>query len=383
MNNYTELRSLDKVVLIDYLTFNIDDFRVMKWSKNNFGIEDERFDELLGILGFKKEVNNIQSDIPLNGFTNGLLVNQFTRIGFGGIQSNGRYVTSIEMSGQACREFEKYSGHTWLELLTNIFGYESFRISRLDFAIDDFTANEISLPYIRNLVEQGMYSSNSRHFSHVSSGIKNSDDITTAGFTIYIGKKGGNQLAIYDKLRERIHQGYEVQTDVWNRYEMRFVHDKAFAVLQHYYLALETNNDFDLKEYVQGLLLAFLDLKDPDDTNSRIRRKKTNPRWIEFLESITKLDIKARIKEPPTYQRKLEWLKSDMGSSFAELIISQDFDGAQRIFYEAVVDTIDNLNSKKVARLDQYLMENDKERFTEDRAEQIKSIIKSIIGLDD
>lgn len=385
MNDYTELRLLDKVVLIDYLTVNIDDFRVVKYGRNDYRIQDDSFQELLEILGYKREIDNLQAYLPLHGFTNGYLLNQFTRISWGGehIKSHGRYVVSIEMSGQALREFEKYSGHTWLDLLRKIFSYESFRISRCDFAIDDFSGKEIDLPYIRDLVEKGLYSSNSRYGSHVSSWEKRSDELATAGYTIYIGKKGGNQLAIYDKLRERLFQGYEVETEAWNRYEMRFVQEKAFAVLEHYYLALESNNDFDLKEYVQGLLLAFLDLKDINDKNSRIRRRKTDPRWLSFLESISKIDIKARVKEPPTFDRKLTWVKSSLASTFAELIITQDFDGAQRMFYKGVEEAIDELDSKKIARLNQYMLENNKDIFDEKRAKEIKSLIKSILGLEE
>lgn len=385
MNDYTELRLLDKVVLIDYLTVNIDDFRVIKLAGNDYRIKDERFDALLEILGYRPEMNNIQPQMFNRGFTNGFLLNQWTRIHYGGeqVRSHGNYVVSIEMSGQACREFEKYSGHTWLDLFRVIFSYDSFRISKLDFAIDDFKGTEISLPYIRNLVEQGLYSSNSRKFTTMSSGEKKSDEVTSSGFTIYIGVRGGNQLAMYDKLRERLSAGYEVETDCWNRYELRFVHEKAFAVLEQYYLALETDNDYDLKQLVQGLLLDFMDLKDENDKNTRIRRKKTNPRWLLFLESISKINIKARVKEPPTYERKLKWLDESMGSTWTELILAKDFHGLQELIYRKVLETIDDLKPNKFARLNQYLIENEQKTIDADRIHEIKKLIKSILGDDE
>ena len=120
MYSYTELRSLDKVVLIDYLTVNIDDFRVIKYGKNDYRIKDERFDKLLEVLGFIPELNNLESQLFNRGFTNGFLLNQFTRIHYGGeqVRSHGKYVVSLEMSGQACREFEKYLGYLdWISLL--------------------------------------------------------------------------------------------------------------------------------------------------------------------------------------------------------------------------------------------------------------------------
>lgn len=382
MNDYTELRVLDKVVLIDYLTVNIDDFRVIKQGRNDYRIMDERFNELTKVLGHIPESNNMQPQVFNRGFTNGYLLNQFIRIHYGGeqVKSHGRYTVSIEMSGQACREFEKYSGHTWLDLFRMIFKYESFRISRLDFAVDDFKGTEISLPYIRELVEKGLYTSNSRKGSAVSSWEKNSDEVTTAGLTIYIGAKGGNQLAIYDKLRERIGLGMEVETDCWNRYEMRFVHEKAYAVLEYYYLALETNNDYDLKQYVQGLLLDFMDLKDETDKNSRIRRKATNPKWIEFLESINKIDIKRRVKEPPTFQRKLKWIDESMGSTFVELALAKDLHGLQELICRKVLDSIDDLEPKKLARLNQYMIETEQDQITDDRIVVIKKLIKQILG---
>lgn len=385
MNDYTELRLLDKVVLIDYLTVNIDDFRVIKQGRNDYRIMDERFNELVKVLGFIPESNNMQPQVFNRGFTNGYLLNQFIRIHYGGeqVKSHGRYTVSVEMSGQACREFEKYSGHSWLDLFRMIFKYESFRISRLDFAIDDFKGTEISLPYIRDLVERGLYTSNSRKGSAVSSWEKNSDEVTTAGLTIYIGAKGGNQLAIYDKLRERIGLGLEVETDCWNRYEMRFVHEKAYAVLEYYYLALETNNDYDLKQYVQGLLRDFMDLKDENDKNSRIRRKETNPKWLDFLESIHKIDIKRRVKEPPTFQRKLKWIDESMGSTFVELVLAKDLHGLQELIYRKVLDSIDDLEPKKLARLNQYMIETEQDQISDDRIEQVKKLIKRILGDDE
>lgn len=385
MNDYTELRLLDKVVLIDYLTVNIDDFRVIKQGRNDYRIMDERFNELTKVLGFIPESNNMQPQVFNRGFTNGYLLNQFIRIHYGGeqVKSHGRYTVSVEMSGQACREFEKYSGHTWLDFFRMIFKYESFRISRLDFAIDDFKGTEISLPYIRELVERGLYTSNSRKGSAVSSWEKNSDEVTTAGLTIYIGAKGGNQLAIYDKLRERIGLGLEVETDCWNRYEMRFVHEKAYAVLEYYYLALETNNDYDLKLYVQGLLRDFMDLKDENDKNSRIRRKATNPKWLDFLESIHKIDIKRRVKEPPTFQRKLKWIDESMGSTFVELVLAKDLHGLQELIYRMVLDSIDDLEPKKLARLNQYMIETEQDQISDDRIAQLKKLIKQILGDDE
>lgn len=382
MNDYTELRLLDKVVLIDYLTVNIDDFRVIKQGRNDYRIMDERFTDLVKVLGFIPESNNMQPQVFNRGFTNGYLLNQFIRIHYGGeqVKSHGRYTVSVEMSGQACREFEKYSGHTWLDLFRMIFKYESFRISRLDFAIDDFKGTEISLPYIRDLVERGLYTSNSRKGSAVSSWEKNSDEVTTAGLTIYIGAKGGNQLAIYDKLRERIGLGLEVETDCWNRYEMRFVHEKAYAVLEYYYLALETNKDYELKQYVQGLLRDFMDLKDENDKNSRIRRKETNPKWLDFLESIHKIDIKRRVKEPPTFERKLKWIDESLGSTFVELVLAKDLHGLQELIYRKVLDSIDDLEPKKLARLNQYMIETEQDQISDDRIEQLKKLIKRILG---
>ena len=384
MNEYTELRSLDKVVLIDYLTVNIDDFRVVKYGKNDYRIQDDKFQELAKLLGYIPEAKNMQYEPGLHTFTNGIRIGQFIRINYGGehVKSHGRYVVSVEMTGQACREFEKHSGHTWLELFRMIFGFESFRISILDFAIDDFKGTEISLPYIRNLVEQGLYTSNSRIGSHVSSWKKNSDELITAGYTIYIGAKGGNQLAIYDKLRERLSAGHEVETDCWNRYEMRFVQEKAYAVLEHYYLALETNNDFDLKHLVQGLLLDFMDLKDANDKNARIRRRKTDDRWTMFLESISKIDIKKRVKEPPTLEKKFRWFDNSMGSTMTELVLAKDFHGMQRVVYESILDAIDSLDSKKLSRINEYMKEHENELVDSDRLTQVKNMIKSILDLD-
>jgi hypothetical protein len=232
------------------------------------------------------------------------------------------------------------------------------------------------------LVGQGLYTSNSRLGSHVSSWKKNSDELITAGYTIYIGAKGGNQLAIYDKLRERLSAGHEVDTECWNRYEMRFVQEKAYAVLEHYYLALETSKDFDFKQLVQALLRDFMDLKDPNDKNSRIRRKATDPRWLMFLESVSKIDIEKRIKEPPSLEKKFKWFNNSMGSTMTELILAKDFHGMQRVIYESILDAIDTLDSKKLSRINEYMKEHENDAVDDDRLAQVKNMIKSILDLD-
>ncbi len=403
---------LDKVALIDYLTVSFYDFNIKQVGRNEYIVDDERYTDLLFILGYRGAMKNIQQYMPLHGFTNGYLINEYIRISYGGehVKSNGRYTLSVEMSGKACREFERYSGHTWLDYFEFIYSQDFFKISRIDWAIDDFTGKEISLPYIRNLVEQGMYSSLTRKGNFYYSWEKKADTMYTAGFTINIGVKGGNQLRIYDKRHEQMSQGNQVQYDVWNRYELEMHDDKATEVLNHYYLILkqqkilddaqyekvlnktsqddqltidkedgsrDTKED-DLKNFVRGLLFDFLDLKDPLDKNSRIRRKKTDPKWIDFLDSISKMKIAANANHVPSFDVKLKWINESLPTTFSELLIAKDIEGLLDKVYELVLSGFENLTPKKIARLNDYLLANGKERVTDKSLEDYANMIKCI-----
>jgi hypothetical protein len=384
MNEFTENRVIDKVVLIDYLTVSFYDFNIVKWGPNEYRIKDDRYEELLKILGYREEFSNMQNTIPLKGFTNGVLINEHTYISYGGehVKSHSNYTLSVEMSGQACREFEKYSGHSWVDYFEYIYAHGSCKVTRMDFALDDFAGNEIQLPYIKDLVEQGMYSSLSRKFDIHVSGERKGEEVHSTGYTIYIGTKGNNQLAIYDKKLERMNKGFAVGYDVWNRYELRLVGEKATETLNQYYLALKSNQDdygYDLKKFVQGLMYQFLDLKDPQDRNTRVRRKATDPKWEKFLDSIAKIDIKLDKKELPSYEIKKEWLQKDMASSIAELILAEDFLGFQKTIYEMVLNSIGSLSPKKIQRLNDYLITNNQPRITEKRINEVVDIVRTML----
>lgn len=379
---------LDKVALIDYLTVSFYDFNIKRIGKKEYIIDDPRFQELISILGYSGSMGNVQQYMPLHGFEHGFLINEYTKISYGGehVKSHGRYTLSLEMSGLACREFERYSGHQWVDLLELVFSQVNFKITRVDWAFDDFTGAEISLPYIRSLVERGLYSSVTRKGFFYFSWEKKKDVLHTAGFTIYIGTRGSNHARIYDKRHEQLSKGNEVHHDCWNRYELELHDEKATEVLNHYYLALKQQDsetefksgDADLKSFVRGLLFNFLDLKDPADNNTRIRRKRTDPKWLAFLDSIAKVDINIQPKHIPSYDTKLKWIDKSLPTTFAELALAKDVEGLLDTVYDLVIAGLKNMKSKQRARINDYLITNGQERMDDNKISEFVDLIERL-----
>jgi hypothetical protein len=376
---------LDKVALIDYLTVSFYDFNIKQLGKNDYIINDERFQDLLFLLGYRGVMKNMQYSQPIHNFAHTILVNEFTKISYGGetTASNGRYTLSVEMSGKACREFERHSGHEWVDLFDFIFSQDDFKVSRVDFAIDDFTGAEITLPYIRDLLEKCLYSSPTRNGTFYSSWKRKNDSHYTAGYTLNLGVRGSNQLRIYDKRHEQLSQGLKVHHEIWNRYELEMHDEKATEVLNHYYLALlqqdtDDNRGADLKAFVQGLLRNFLDLKDPEDKNTRVRRKKTDPKWLAFLDSISKIDIRVQPKHIPSYDVKLKWIDKSLPTTFAELAMAKDIEGLLDTVYDLVITGLKNMKSKHRARINDYLITNGQERMDDNKISEFVDLIERL-----
>ena len=56
------------------------------------------------------------------------------------------------------------------------------------------------------------------------------------GTTIYMGSnKSDTMLRVYEKNYERQQRGYEVYTDIWNRWELVLKHEKQMILLISYW----------------------------------------------------------------------------------------------------------------------------------------------------
>jgi hypothetical protein len=126
------------------------------------------------------------------------------------------------------------------------------------------------------------------------------------------------------------------------------------------------------------LLFNFLDLKDPADNNTRIRRKRTDPKWLAFLDSIAKVDINIQPKHIPSYDTKLKWIDKSLPTTFAELALAKDVEGLLDTVYDLVIAGLKNMKSKQRARINDYLITNGQERMDDNKISEFVDLIERL-----
>lgn len=360
--SYVENPSFEKVVLIDYLTVSFDCFDI-RYKDNDYIIGNkDLFQRLLRILGYHDDPLMLQKEVSgLHGFTKGYRIGEFIRISYGGEQgksSSGEYPLSLEMSGQACREFEHYLKGDWLELFKFIFEYEEqIRVTTFHLATDDYTGNEIRFKTIRELYESKHFVTSFRKASYIRSDDIYSDQLYSTGETLYFGSRDGNQLVIYNKMAEMQEKGRqsEIKSDYHYRFELRFKGERSKLLVKTYLdLGLQKQSQ-EFMLFVASELLKAVEFKDPEDKNSRVRRKRIHPAWQAFLNNVSKSELTVKAPDETTIERKLKWFKEDMASTMIEFAAAKDFDGLENYIYQMMLDHIDDLKSKKVSRINNHL----------------------------
>ena len=165
---------------------------------------------------------------------------------------------SLDMSGQGCREFEQYSGLTWLDLLYNIFSSEgAVNFTRLDLAYDDHNGY-LSMSQLERDTRERNYLSKSK-----GAHIHWSDDqcVDLQGLTIEIGSRQSDVLIrIYDKAAER---GFRDRH--WIRVEIQLRHDRAHHAAQKIFQRDRVGL------IASGILNNYLSYRDPTTDQNKSR----------------------------------------------------------------------------------------------------------------
>lgn len=220
----------------------------------------------------------------------------------GPVNKNNLPTNFLDMSGQACREFERRGGD--YAKLYRFITLNGGNFTRNDGAIDVYTNKYFDMNKIGRYVDNGWYSSPS------SKGKVNRDwgdyGPTTEGIGYYFGSKYSNTLIlIYDKKLERFYNGVETFTPAWYRVEIRFKGDRADWFVQNFLLHYEKDNDFS---FIQEALYKYLKFKVPviisKSTGKRIKSKNKSVKdwcdalwWSRFL-NVSK-EAKFKQKELP------------------------------------------------------------------------------------
>ena len=338
---------LEKRILFDWVSYTFDTldynevfipgmhktFIDLMYTENN----DFILGTLFSILGVRDQVTNRlrdwkkyeQSEFAVNGFRFSFKIGEHIQINFAGPKSaNNRITTQILLPGQACRELIEYNRSDtkffWVELFSYLVTLGG-HFKRVDLAIDDFTGKEQNiynlLSYAKNRHFKGSYRS-CTIFEQL--GYINNQPISK-GFSMTFGSSGSNQCQIYDKNLERKSQNYETfGTDVWYRYEMRLVDDKADELVKSYLAVMSdiTDESTKLSNWAMSVLNGQIEFLEPPTSKDNQRwRWETLESWKNFTEAVGKITLHSHSKVEKTIDRKMKWYDRSIVSSNSQFFL--------------------------------------------------------------
>lgn len=225
----------------------------------------------------------------------------------------------ILMSGSGCRNYENFltiNKETWFDFLERVCRYD-MNFPRIDLAIDD-RKPYLHIPTLVQLTEEGMLSSQLRNISENGSGELGEEAMIHKGKSLYLGSKTSDfRIVFYEKGYEQAEKyGKEVDTD-WNRYELRFRHERAVKAVQ----ALIQYRDV-AKVALQVLNEKVRFLQKPENrTTTRKRLYPTYPPWEVFMQDVGKIKLTMN-PQKKTLERTWDWLTTSVSPSlkmFAEI----------------------------------------------------------------
>lgn len=275
----------DNRIIIDYLTF------VSKCDKKEtlikfLGLEDRNFIKTKGWYGYSQQL-----------YYDGI------HILYDGTPDMG---VCVEMSGQGCRNFEKWGTGDYLEIFSYINNNTDVNITRLDVAYDDFTGLLNFETLLRDIEEEN-YVSRFREF-HVERIY--SKDVSKRSFTIYCGSHSSEiMFRIYDKRAEQ--KAFSLEH--WLRFEIQLRRERACMFIK---LLLD---GVELQSLYAGVIKNYLRFVVRSETDCNLSRAETAKYWSDFLGEIDKVSL--FVAESDYTESNLErFVKSQCSSAIVSYI---------------------------------------------------------------
>lgn len=259
----------------------------------------------------------------------------------------------IDMSGQACRQYEEYmsrvDGWHWHNFISFILEQQG-KVSRIDLALDVFDDSSPSVRVLQDYVKRGQLSTKSHKFIEINSGRILDGKLT--GFTLYIGSSP-QILRIYDKKQERRDNADEVvNVEKWVRWELELTGKKAMQV------ALQISNGKPLNAIVKGVLSAHYCFKTQSKEVIDFHNKSRLPTmrwWEEFIGGIEAIPLKVQ-RDKLTLKKKKNWVENSTVKS-----ISMLYESFRRVYGEKYAEhylkELIRMGKEKITESDQTLIE--------------------------
>ena len=281
----------------------------------------------------------------------------------------------IELKGQGCREFENRSNKTWNDLFSFFLIRLHGNPTRIDIAIDDYDGTHSNITKIKEILDKGNYTTSFRKKYYKLMGCEQE------GWSLQFGShKSTIMLVIYDKLKEQMSKGNEVNQEFWTRYELRYMKDRAYDVVLNYIEQGEEN----FNKYSYGLLYSMLDLKKENNySEHNIMQADTISWWKHFLQEVEKSEIvKYKIKSNniDTYKT---WVLPIITTYFIVTYLhnGRDFNLTYIKQLEEILGYIEKVDKKKVKKINNYQEEVAQTKISIKDINDLQSSIKEFISL--
>lgn len=184
----------------------------------------------------------------------------------------------LNMSGQACREFETFSRSLDWPMFFSRLELLDGNVTRLDLAYDDRTG-VILLPRLAMDIADRNFIGHARRSERLYS--DNIDD-DIQGLTVYVGsRKSALYIRIYDKAAER---GYHPSECHWVRVEIQMRDDRAMMA------ARSVATDPNIGNVFAGILSNYLRVLQPT-CDSNKSRWPTAEYWQRILHDVASLRL--------------------------------------------------------------------------------------------
>lgn len=296
----------------------------------------------------------------------------------GSVNVDGLPTNFLEMSGQACRDFEARGGN-YVELfkfLTN----ENANFTRTDSAIDVFTNKYFTIDKLIRYVKKGWYASPLGKGSYIFSW--KDHGLTYEGESLYFGSKSSNTLInIYDKLLERFAHGVETFYPAWYRVEIRFKQERAKWFVTNFLDHAESDNDFS---FISEALYKTLKFKVPVIENSKGEKVKTRNQlrrvwcdakwWTRFLNIATEAEFSSKEQRELSIERNKRHIARSDSKILARLFFT-DPDNFFTDIMELVYLSHEKLDTVDFTAINKY---RKKHNMTEVNSEDIYEITKKL-----
>lgn len=281
----------------------------------------------------------------------------------------------IELKGQGCREFENRSNKTWNDLFSFFLIRLHGNPTRIDIAIDDYDGTHSNITKIKEILDKGNYTTSFRKKYYKLMGCEQE------GWSLQFGShKSTIMLVIYDKLKEQMSKGNEVNQEFWTRYELRYMKDRAYDVVLNYIEQGEEN----FNKYSYGLLYSMLDLKKENNySEHNIMQADTISWWKHFLQEVEKSEIvKYKIKSNniDTYKA---WVLPIITTYFIVTYLhnGRDFNLTYIKQLEEILGYIEKVDKKKVKKINNYQEEVAQSKISIKDINNLQVSIKEYISL--